>query len=355
MVKDSVIKSVSQQNFNCIEELKYKIEDNLLFCLRNNNSMEFLQSHASSDYDALENFIMRKAGRIRPTLLVLTYLGYTDTAEQEMIFKLCNSLELLHSFALIHDDILDNSEKRGKAPSLHTALNKNKKNIISSDKAAMLLGDVIYSIALDEISKLTLPESIKTKIFNLFTHTIAKTTDGQLRDIVLSRHIPGITKNEVLKLYDLKTAEYSFCLPMKLGSLLTGGNEKELQILYKCGLSFGRAYQIIDDINDFSIAEFGSYNIISALLWKESNFEEKKKIRSICLTQNLENVEEFIKEKIEKYKILSKAADSAYFYKEDGISELWRTALKEDVKEEIINYIEKIMVIRTTRIKTKKI
>ena len=331
-----------------INEIKYRIEDYLLFCLSNEESLHFLKEKELPLFDVIESFVLRKAKRIRPILLLLAFQGYADK-ENNSVIHAAIAVELMHTFALIHDDIIDQSQMRDNNPSLYHAIDSLSCKMDSEgQRMAMLIGDLIYNIALNEFQKVDVGESTKITGMKLLLDTALKTGHGQLNEMIQSqRNIAGITQRQIFEIYDLKTAGYTFCLPFKLGALFGGSEKQELEYLDELGIMFGRAYQMIDDINDFSPENLERNNILSALLWKHSEQAERKRLRRLYSSANNSTEEiEWLKDLFSKHNIVGLATSAVYRLIEEAAEGISKLSLQETVKELLTDYIRSIMKIK---------
>lgn len=334
---------------NSTDEIKYRIEDYLLFCLANEESLQFLKRKEEQLSDLLDLFVMRKAKRIRPILLLIIHNGYAKK-QNETIIHAAVALELMHTFALIHDDIIDQSKMRGKTPTLYHAINQIANKNFNGEGMAMLVGDLIYNIALNEFQKVKAPLKVKVPGMELLVDTALNTGHGQLQELVQSgRNLAGITPKQILRIYDKKTAYYTFCLPMQLGVLLAGGNKKDQKAFKEIGLNLGRAFQIIDDINDFDQTQLSASNYLCALLWQEAEKEERKRLRQMCSDFHLlgkkQNIE-WLKDLYSKHDIIRKATTNFYHLFEEGKCGIEKMNLGEENKDELTDFIDSVMKIK---------
>lgn len=172
--------------------------------------------------------------RFRPALAILSakICGYSgDTS-----IDLGAAIELVHTASLIHDDVLDNSDlRRGRATA----------NAKWGNHLSILIGDYCYSIAGELLARKSTPE-----IVALLTQAAKETTEGEVMEVVNSNDISMDTE-KYMEIIRLKTA----CLisaSCKAGGLLADVPEKLLRSLSEYGLNLGLAFQIIDDILDFT-------------------------------------------------------------------------------------------------------
>lgn len=200
--------------------------------------------------DEFKKFALRPGKRIRPLLLLLSYEGYDGTDIEDALL-LASSLELMHSFLLVHDDIIDNSDLRRGQPTLHKVYEKLYNSPKLGVDIAIVIGDIIAFYIFGIISRLRVTEDTLRRLIYNFSKCYVNTGFGQLLDVISANRISeyNITEKIPETISEMKTAYYTFVYPMLFGYLLTGKAEKEeiekLQILGKLA---GIAFQYKDDI-----------------------------------------------------------------------------------------------------------
>lgn len=245
---------------NEIENLVTKIDEGInLLCSR---LIEESPNELKDLFKFFKDYALRPGKRIRPILLVLTYKGYGGENEKEAL-KLGSVVEMMHSFLLVHDDIIDNSVLRRGEPTLH----KVYENIFNSPKlgidTAIVVGDLISFFSVGIISELNVGDKTKRELLRSFSNCYVKTCFGQLLDIITSNRINDeyIRSNIPKKISEMKTAYYTFIYPMILGYYLSEkdekiekskegefGNFREIELMENVGLHAGIAFQYKDDI-----------------------------------------------------------------------------------------------------------
>ncbi|MCP4180862.1 MAG: polyprenyl synthetase family protein [bacterium] len=208
-------------------------------------------------YDIIKNFILSNGKRLRPILFFLTYMAFEKKPDRINADNIMSTLEIIHTFILIHDDIIDKSSVRRSSPTLHTLFNDNIKtkglnesHRITGEDMALVAGDMLYTYAFDSIHKVNLPQKVSVEISNILTKTAMLTAHGEFHEMLETlKPIENIKEKNLLRLYDLKTAYYTFCAPMALGAILADKHEK-LNIINDIGLAMGRAFQILNDISE---------------------------------------------------------------------------------------------------------
>lgn len=233
-------------------------------------------------YESLREFSLRQGKRIRPLLLVLSYMGYSPKSKRPStsLYNASACIELLHNFMLIHDDIIDRSNLRRGKPTLHKILEKTVKTKNPEKLGCdlgIIAGDIVYAMAIDAFLCIKEDPDRKDKALRYFVKTAAFTAMGEFIDTVYGvERLDRVTEEDVFLNYTLKTARYTFDCPLVVGALLAGADKKDIPLLSKLGLSIGQAFQIQDDI----IGIFGSQkNIGKSIL---SDLAESKKTILVC-------------------------------------------------------------------------
>jgi len=184
------------------------------------------------------NYIMAQEGkRLRPQLVITAAELFGATPEEA--FYPATAFEMLHNFTLIHDDFMDNASiRRGK----ETIYKKWNSNI------AILSGDVLASLAMQQLLKTPCaPETLIT-MSKLFLQTTIEVCEGQQYDLDYETK-EEVTIDEYMNMIRLKTAVMlAACL--KTGAILANASEQDQNILYEYGINLGLAFQLVDDLLD---------------------------------------------------------------------------------------------------------
>jgi len=190
-------------------------------------------------FDLMHDYPLRGGKRFRPALVLLCCELFGGNPEDAI--NSATALELFHNFALIHDDIEDNSIMRRGEPTLHlkygTALALN-----SGD--AML--NLVHETLLNNNS--ILDRDLSLKVHKLLNQVIMKTFEGQSIDIGWIENNIFPNKDEFLEMIIKKTGCYSGSGPCQCGALIAGASESELKNVGIFGEAIGVGFQIRDDI-----------------------------------------------------------------------------------------------------------
>lgn len=175
--------------------------------------------------------------RIRPLLLLLSTAAVGGDWERAL--PAATSLELVHNFSLIHDDIQDNSPMRRGQPALW------KKWGIPQ---AINAGDTMYSLAYRAMLQLSLTTSEQTTLraTSILLNACLRLTEGQYLDLAYETQTDISTKDYYLMI-GRKTASL-ISAATEIGALIASGDEKTIATYRKFGYELGLAFQIQDDL-----------------------------------------------------------------------------------------------------------
>jgi geranylgeranyl diphosphate synthase type I len=235
-----------------IFKIKKRIEKELVKFVKDIDRFYSLNKISPIIFQNIKDFVLREGKRARPILFVIGYLGFTKKVAKNL-YTSALAIELLHDFLLVHDDIIDKSGTRRGKPSMHAMLNNhfNKyKNLkFSGQDLAIIIGDIMYAMSIHAF--LAIKEKMERKEMALrkFIMSAMLTGSGEFIELVYGlNNIEKITKADILRVYDYKTAYYTFSSPLSTGAILAGASKEQVDIIFKYGVFLGRAFQIKDDI-----------------------------------------------------------------------------------------------------------
>jgi geranylgeranyl pyrophosphate synthase len=182
---------------------------------------------------ALDHLLSSGGKRIRPAVALLT--GEMLGAEKDKIISLAAAIELLHTATLVHDDLIDGALLRRGIPTL---------NAQWSPGATVLTGDFIFACAAKLAS-----ETDSVELIHIFAETLTTIVNGEITQMFprLSDDYYG----EYLKRIYAKTASL-FELATTAPSILSPISETSADAAQRFGYGIGMAFQIIDDVLDFT-------------------------------------------------------------------------------------------------------
>jgi geranylgeranyl diphosphate synthase type I len=282
----------------------------------------------------IKEFINNGGKRLRPAIFYYAFLSYSSQ-NLAIVLKLSFIFELFQSFALIHDDIIDNSDLRRGKPTVHKKYNLS---------TAILAGDLALMLA-DEIFSQEISEQKVIDLYNEFK-----------QELLVGEYLDTVKINDVDKIMELKTARYSFVKPAIIAFSLVKVDKQDIkkweEILRKTGILF----QIKDDLDgtfanekslgkpiDSDIKE-GKNTLLIKKFLLESNNEEKKHFYSFFGKQNYKNEDlVWYKKTLIKYKIdneiKNKIANESIEI-ENKLNIYFPDKLLTKLMKEILNYFQ---------------
>ncbi|MFH1245996.1 MAG: polyprenyl synthetase family protein [Candidatus Omnitrophota bacterium] len=201
---------------------------------------------------SIKEFILREGKRLRPILFIIGYLGFSPKGTPGL-YRSAAAIEILHSFFLVHDDIIDKAVLRRGKPSMHQAFNnylkRYKKTKFSGEDLAIVTGDIMYALAIEAFLSIKEQPRRKENALRKFAAAALYTACGEFADTFFStKSLRKTTLKDIYVIYDYKTAFYSFVCPLTTGALLAGAAAADINKLSQYGMRIGRAFQIKDDI-----------------------------------------------------------------------------------------------------------
>lgn len=182
---------------------------------------------------ALDHLIVSGGKRIRPTLVLLT--GNMFGADHDRLIKTAAAVELLHTATLVHDDLIDGALLRRGNPTLNSHW---------SPAATVLTGDFIFARA----AKLA-AETDCLPLMKLFAETLAIIVNGELTQLFSSRGLAN-RENYDQRIY-AKTASL-FEMSARAAAMISPVDPIIVEKMRQFGKNIGLAFQILDDILDFT-------------------------------------------------------------------------------------------------------
>lgn len=197
-----------------------------------------------------------RGGRgVRPHLVHAAYraCGGTDAVA---CGHLADAVELLHAAFVVHDDVIDADDvRRGRPNVAGTFAGRALAAGAQGDAvrgygraAAILAGDLALVAAARAFATVPAPEPVVAALGGLLEETVALSAVGELRDVRAALHVDHPTVADALAVAELKTAVYSFSLPLRAGALLAGAGPAVVAALDRVGRLAGVAFQLQDDL-----------------------------------------------------------------------------------------------------------
>lgn len=182
----------------------------------------------------LEHVLAPRGKRLRPTIALLagTFGGYRS----DLLVPLAASIELLHTATLVHDDVIDRSGTRRGRPTA---------NALYDNQAAVMLGDYMFAHAADLIAR-----TGNVEVVRLFSRTLMAIVGGELRQDFTAYDYGQDVRSYFRRIAGKTASLFATCA--EGGALLAEAPSDSVAALREYGENLGMAFQIVDDILDFS-------------------------------------------------------------------------------------------------------
>jgi len=244
----------------------------------------------------IETFIFSWGKRIRPYGLWIAYKWFGGQNEKA-ILNFWIMLELLHTMALIHDDIIDQSEKRHNILTIHKYIDSilDKPDAQIAQWQAILIGDLLLSRVYELRYKYhDFPEELLLEARKNVHEMIEEVILGQMIDVDMMWGEPA-TSEMIEKKNMYKTAGYTFIRPLLTGAILADADMESQKLIIQLGTDLGLAFQIRDDLFDiisadktkslFSDIQEGQQTFFTNYIFEKGTEEDKALLMS-CMKKN---------------------------------------------------------------------
>ena len=186
-------------------------------------------------YAPIRYTLEQSGKRVRPVLFLMAYNLYKESVEDALYPAV--AMETYHNYTLIHDDVMDRADIRRGKPTVCAKW---------GDVPAILSGDTMLVLAYEFFAHV--PAEKLPSMLALFTETAKQIGDGQQYDIEFETR-DNVAEDEYLEMIRLKTSVL-LAASMKLGGMLAGASDDDLENLYQYGEKMGLAFQLQDDLLD---------------------------------------------------------------------------------------------------------
>ena len=277
-------------------------------------------------YDPIKYVLSLGGKRIRPVLMLLGYNLWKD--DPERILMPAVAVETYHNYTLLHDDLMDNADKRRGHDTVHKKWDAN---------TAILSGDAMLVVAYQRLA--TVDQTKLKPVLDLFTETALEIDEGQQFDIDFENR-SDVKEEEYIEMIRLKTSVLLACA-LKIGAILANAPVTDAEALYKFGEQLGLAFQLQDDLLDVygDTKVFGkeiggdimcnkkTYMLINA--FNRANDAQLKELQKWCSGEKFDRKE--------------KVAAVTHLYDEIGIRQLCEAKI-EYYFEESKKWLDKVSV-----------
>ena len=198
--------------------------------------------HPRGLYEASRHLVDSGGKRLRPSMLLLA--AEAAGGEALALAPAAVSIELVHNFTLIHDDIMDNADVRRGRPAVHK---------IWGQSGAILAGDTLYSKAFQVLGMTAASPERILGAMNMLSRTCTAICEGQWLDMEFESK-DRVTENEYMEMIEKKTGVL-YGASAGMGGLLAGASPEVVRALDEFGRLTGMGFQLQDDVIDLLTPE----------------------------------------------------------------------------------------------------
>ncbi len=186
-------------------------------------------------YKAIRWLPLAGGKRLRAVLPLV--IGKMFGVKESEMMPFAISLEMIHNFSLVHDDIIDEDEFRRGVKTVHVAFDL---------PTAIIAGDTLFAMAFREISKIPREDAVVKKVLAEVSQMVIDLAEGEYEDVEFEKR-EDVTPEEYIEMVRKKTARIFECA-CYCSALISGKDEETCRKLASYGLNVGIAFQIQDDI-----------------------------------------------------------------------------------------------------------
>ncbi len=232
--------------------------------------------------DPIVQSIWPSGKRLRPLLCLLSCEA--TCGDWKRALPSSAGIEFLHTFTLIHDDVMDKSFLRRGRPTVYSEW---------GESVAIAAGDTLYSLAIKSILRNLDVEGVTLdqikKVLDITIQKCFSLAKGQTFDI-LSEKTMDITIDDYMKMVELKTSSLME-LSLMAGAIIGGASDSEIHLFEELGRELGRAFQIQDDVLDVEGIHTG----------KPTGLDLHRKKKTIIVIHAMENANDNDRKRLEKF------------------------------------------------------
>ena len=286
-----------------------------------NNKLLLIAEKADKLVPGIKKHLLGGGKKLRPSLLMLAYRVFRS-GNKDLYFQQALNygavIEMLHNASLLHDDVIEGADLRRGRKTI---------NALYGNKRAVLAGDLLTAFSMSLLYNLKSSKTME-KTIKIFGRASRELVQGEIEEVT-GLFKTNITEKEYFRVISGKTAGL-FVLASEAGAVLARADKKSVKAMREYGRNLGLAFQIVDDILDFTGEEAvlgkpvgsdileGKLTLPVIYALKKADENEKEKIKDILLCIREGKKEKggvkYIVEVLKKYGCLEAAYRTAEIY-----------------------------------------
>jgi len=216
--------------------------------------------------EVCSDFVIEGGKRLRPSFVYFGWKAAGGSGNEDAILQAAIPMELVHAGALVHDDVMDNSDLRRNKPTVHKVFERE-----------IVAGDMMLALADEAMSAYPSFDGRYKEARECFDKMCEEINYGQHLDVV-GNLLPEVSEEWIMQVMRYKTAGYTVEKPLLVGAILGGASDEVIKGLSEYGIKLGIAFQIKDDI----LGMFGSEKKVGKPV--NSDLKEGKKTLLVSKT-----------------------------------------------------------------------
>jgi geranylgeranyl diphosphate synthase type I len=205
-------------------------------------------AHLTDPLEILRDFLGAGGKRVRPLYLCTGWYAVRGAPLTAGVLKAAAGVELFHTFALLHDDVIDRSEVRHHRPTAQLqfgAIGSRRREPWFGESAAVLLGDLCEAWSAELLGDASAIGPARVALDAMRSELVV----GQYLDLCASGEGFGSVA-KAMQVIHFKTTKYTVERPMQLGAALAGADSAALEACSAYARPLGEAFQLLDDLED---------------------------------------------------------------------------------------------------------
>ncbi len=206
--------------------------------------------------DALLDELEHEGKFLRPSLTIASFSVFSGgKPPSPECLAAAHALEVFHTFVLVHDDVIDRSDRRRGRPTLHRRIEERLKLPgQTSEHLAVVLGDILFGFAIGLLSEPALDPSLVAPLQQYLAGVTEDTGLGESLELTyLNQPLSEVASAQIEEVYYLKTTRYTIEAPLWLGARAAGEEAPALEPLTDFARPIGLGFQLENDLHETAL------------------------------------------------------------------------------------------------------
>jgi geranylgeranyl diphosphate synthase, type I len=255
--------------------------------------------YLTTPLNVLRHFLDGGGKRLRPLYCCLGWHAVSGQSLPEQVLRAAGGLELFHTYALLHDDVIDRSDTRHDRPTAHrvfSSISPTRRTDWFGQSAAILLGDLCEAWSAELLGG---SEPGRETVRQIVDRMRGELALGQYLDLCATGEKPS-TVEHALTVIGYKATKYTIERPLQIGAALAVADQAVLDACAAYARPLGEAFQLFDDLQDV-VADSanptvagndlreGKYTVVLALAFQRATHSQAGRLRRLVGSETLDH------------------------------------------------------------------